>query len=326
MIIVTGGAGFIGSSLIAALNRRGIDDILVVDELGCDDKWKNLRRLNFSDYLEKDEFLKLVLDNDISLRSNVRAVLHMGACSSTTETDCSYLIKNNFDFTRILCKWTFSSGARFVYASSAATYGDGSNGFSDDHDHINILEPLNMYGYSKHIFDKWAISSGAIHHIAGLKFFNVYGPNEYHKGSMMSFVPRAFEQIKDTGKVRLFKSDQPGYLDGEQLRDFVYVKDVADMTLFFLDNPEVNGIYNIGTGKAESWNSLAIAVFEAMGAEVDIEYIDMPQTLKGKYQYYTKADITKLREVGYDAPLTSLKDAVKDYVQNYLIKGKYYHF
>ncbi len=321
MIIVTGGAGFIGSALIAGLNKCGFEDIIVVDELGTDERWKNLRRLKFADYLEKDDFINLVIDNDPCISAD--AVLHMGACSSTTETDCSYLINNNYQYTKELCNWALENDARFIYASSAATYGNGEKGFSDDMELIPSLEPLNMYGYSKHIFDKWAIKSGAIDNIVGLKFFNVFGPNEYHKANMISFVLRAYRQISENGGVKLFKSHRPDYTDGGQVRDFVYIKDVVDMTLFFLDNPDANGIFNIGTGQSRSWNDLAVAVFEAMGREPQIEYIPMPEILRGKYQYFTEADITKLHKAGYNKPFTSLENAVTDYVQNYIARDEY---
>lgn len=321
MIIVTGGAGFIGSAIIAALNKYGYDDIIVVDQLGSDAKWKNLRRLKFADYLEKEDFLELVASNDDCIEAE--AILHMGACSDTTETDCSYLINNNFQYTKELCNWALENNTRFIYASSAATYGDGNKGFNDDIHLIDTLEPLNMYGYSKHIFDKWAIKTGAIESIVGLKFFNVFGPNEYHKAQMISFPLRAFGQIKETGNVKLFKSDREDYKDGQQLRDFIYIKDVVDMTLFFLENHDANGIFNIGTGKAQSWNDMANAVFKAMAKPVQIEYIPMPDHLKGKYQYFTQANINKLRNVGYDKDITSLEQAVADYVGNYLAKDEY---
>jgi len=323
MLIVTGGAGFIGSAIIAGLNKAGIEDIIVVDELGTDEKWKNLRRLKFADYLEKDDFLSLVMDNDECIDAD--GIIHMGACSSTTESDCSYLINNNYQYTKELCNWALENETRFIYASSAATYGDGSNGFNDDLELLDRLEPLNMYGYSKHIFDKWAVKTGAIDNIVGLKFFNVFGPNEYHKGSMISFVLRAYQQITETGKVKLFKSHRADYKDGEQLRDFVYIKDVVDMTLFFLENPDANGIFNIGTGEAKSWNQLSNAVFKAMKIEPNIEYIPMPEILQGKYQYYTQADISNIRKAGYQKSLTSLEDAVIDYVQNYIAKDDYLH-
>ncbi len=321
MIIVTGGAGFIGSALIAALNKRQINDILVVDELGTDRKWKNLRNLSFADYVEKDDFLEMVIED--KLDSSIDAVFHLGACSDTTETNASYLIKNNYEYSKLLAQWATDADIRFIYASSAATYGDGSAGFSDDQEKIENLRPLNMYGYSKHLFDLWARRAGLLKKIAGLKYFNVFGPNEYHKADMRSFCIKAFEQITSTGKVRLFKSYKPEYADGEQKRDFIYVKDAVDMTLFFYDNPQLSGLFNIGTGKARTWNDLVKAVFAAMGKEPNIEYIEMPDSIRNQYQYYTCADITNLRKAGYDKQTTTLEDAIKDYVRNYLQKDQY---
>jgi len=321
MIIVTGGAGFIGSALVAALNSRGITDILVVDQLACDEKWKNLRNLSFADYVEKDDFLEMVAEGRIA--PPIKAVFHLGACSSTTETNASYLYKNNYEYTKLLAQWATAANIRFIYASSAATYGDGSAGFSDREGQIEKLIPLNMYGYSKQLFDLWARRPGLLKKIVGLKYFNVFGPNEYHKGDMRSFCLRAFEQINATGKVRLFKSYKPEYKDGEQRRDFIYVKDAVDMTLFFLDNPQVGGLFNIGTGKARTWNDLAGAVFAAMGKKLNIEYIEMPESIRNQYQYFTQADITKLRKAGYDKRTTSLEAAIKDYVQKYLMKDNY---
>jgi ADP-L-glycero-D-manno-heptose 6-epimerase len=321
MIIVTGGAGFIGSAIVAALNSRGISDIIIVDELGTDEKWKNLVRLSYEDYIEKDDFIEIVSSSSIDFP--VEAIFHLGACSSTTELDCSYLAINNYEYTKVLEDWAVNNDVRFIYASSAATYGDGSLGFKDDQAQIHKLRPLNMYGYSKQMFDLWARKTSQLENIVGLKFFNVYGPNEYHKADMRSFVLQAFEQINAVGKVKLFKSDKPEYADGGQLRDFIYIKDAVNMTLFFYDNPDVNGIYNVGTGNARSWNDLAKAVFAAMGKEPKIEYIDMPEHLKGKYQYFTQADISKIKYAGYENPITTMEDAVKDYVQNYLAKGEY---
>ena len=319
MIIVTGGSGFIGSAIIAGLNRRGVSDILAVDELGSAGKWKNLRNLSFTDYVEKDDFLEMTVEGKIS--GTVEAVFHLGACSETTETNASYLVKNNYQYTKLLAQWATEAGIRFIYASSAATYGDGTAGFSDDE--IDTLQPLNMYGYSKQLFDLWARRAGLLKKIVGLKYFNVFGPNEYHKGDMRSFVVKAFEQINATGKVRLFKSYKPEYKDGEQLRDFIYVKDAVDMTLFFLDNPDINGLFNIGTGRARNWNDLVKAVFAATCRQTDIEYIDMPDSIRNQYQYFTEADITKLRNAGYKKQTTSLEDAIKDYVQNYLEQRAY---
>ena len=316
MIIVTGGAGFIGSALIAALNKRGITDILVVDELGTDERWKNLRNLSFADYVEKGDFLEMVAEKKIA--PPTEAVFHMGACTDTTETNASYLIKNNYEYTKLLAQWATDAGIRFIYASSAATYGDGSAGLSDDEEKIENLIPLNMYGYSKHLFDLWARRTGLLSKIIGLKYFNVFGPNEYHKGEMRSFVLKAFEQINARGKVRLFKSYKSEYADGEQMRDFLYVKDAVDITLFFLDKPNLSGLFNIGTGTARTWNDLVKVACGAMGKLPKIEYIDMPDSIRNQYQYFTEADITKLRQAGYDKQPMSLEDAIVDYVQNYL--------
>ena len=320
MIIVTGGAGFIGSALIAGLNRRGITDILVVDEQGKD-KCKNLANLSFADYAEKDDFLEMVIENKIELP--VEAVLHMGACASTTETNASFLMKNNYEYTKLLAQWACNGKIRFIYASSAATYGDGSAGFSDKEEQIDELRPLNMYGYSKQLFDLWARRTGLLRKIVGLKYFNVFGANEYHKADMRSFVLKAFEQVNAKGKVGLFKSHNPKYADGEYVRDFIYVKDAVDMTLFFLDNPQISGLFNIGTGRARTWNDLAKAVFDAMGKKPNIEYIEMPESIRNQYQYFTQAEVTKLRQAGYKKQTTPLEDAIKDYVQNYLQEDRY---
>ena len=320
MIIVTGGAGFIGSGVIAALNSRGITDILVVDQLGCDRR-QNLTNLSFSDYIEKDKFLGMVVENKIE--PPIEVIFHIGACTSTTETNASYLMKNNYEYSKVLARWATDAGIRFIYASSAATYGDGSKGFSDNEEKIHELRPLNMYGHSKQLFDLWAQRAGLFQKIVSLKYFNVFGPNEYHKADMRSFVLKAFEQIKDTGKVGLFKSHNPKYADGEYLRDFIYVKDAVDMTLFFLDKPKIAGLFNIGTGKARTWNHLVKAVFAAMGKKSNIEYIEMPEQLRNQYQYFTEADITKLKQAGYNKQTTPLEDAIKDYVQNYLQKKGY---
>jgi ADP-L-glycero-D-manno-heptose 6-epimerase len=320
MIIVTGGAGFIGSALIAALNKRGITDILVVDEHDKD-KCKNLVNLSFADYAEKNNFLKTVVEKKIS--TDIESVFHIGACSDTTETDAEYLRKNNYQYSKVLSQWATDDNVRLIYASSAATYGDGSKGFSDDEEKIKQLQPLNPYGHSKQLFDLWAHRKGLLKKIVGLKYFNVFGPNEYHKDDMRSFVVKAFEQIRDTGKVRLFKSHNPDYADGKYMRDFLYIKDAVDMTLFFYDNPKITGLFNIGAGKARTWNDLVKAVFAAMGKAVLIEYIEMPEQLRSQYQYFTEADINKLRKAGYKKQITSLENAIKDYVQNYLQNNEY---
>jgi len=321
MIIVTGGAGLIGSAIIHALNLAGRNNIVVVDHLGSTEKWRNLAPLNFRDYLEKNEFLKIVEEGRLtSCWGQPEAIIHLGACSSTTERDAGYLVQNNFEYTKKLALAALESGIRFIYASSAATYGDGSRGF-DDTASVDLLQPLNMYGYSKQLFDTWAIRHNLMDRIAGLKYFNVFGPNEYHKGDMRSMVQKAFEQISATGRVRLFRSYLPEFADGEQQRDFLYVKDAADMTLHFLSAKNANGLFNIGSGDASSWNSLVTPIFRDMGRPVDIEYIEMPESIRSQYQYYTCASIKKLRESGYSRPLTPLEDAVTDYVANYLKGG-----
>lgn len=319
MIIITGGAGFIGSALLWRLNQLGREDVLIVDELGTGPKWRNLAGLVFADYMEKGEFLDRIRRRHAF--GQVDWVAHLGACSSTTELDASYLMENNFSFSKEIALFAKDAGARFVYASSAATYGDGSRGY-DDRAGIRPLKPLNGYGFSKHAFDLWALKHGLLDTIAGVKYFNVFGPNEAHKENMRSMVCRGFEQVAANGVIRLFKSDRPDYADGEQKRDFLYVKDAVEMTIFLLEHPEANGLFNLGSGRAETWNDLAIAIFEAMDEPVCIEYIDMPENLKGKYQYYTKAEITRLREAGYTAVITPLRDAVKDYVRGYLAPGK----
>ena len=321
MIIVTGGAGFIGSAIVAALNAKGMKDILIVDILGKDEKWKNLRNLAYSDYLEAENFLEIITADKFFLP--VEAVFHLGACSSTTQLDASYLIKNNFEYSKSIANFALDKKARYIYASSAATYGDGSKGFCDDEAMLSQLQPLNMYGFSKQMFDLWAQNNGMAKKIVGLKYFNIFGPNEYHKADMRSFVIKGFHQIQQTGKVKLFKSYDPQYKDGCQMRDFLYVKDAVDMSLFFLDNKKASGVFNVGSGRARTWLDLAKAVFTAMGKEPNIEFVDMPDVLRDKYQYFTQADIGKIRGAGYKKEIPTLEDSVKDYVQNYLVNEKY---
>ncbi|HPR83027.1 MAG TPA: ADP-glyceromanno-heptose 6-epimerase [Pontiellaceae bacterium] len=315
--IVTGGAGFIGSNIVKALNARGETDILLVDELGEDEKWKNLVGLQYEDYIDKDDLFDYL--EELTL-DDVKAVYHLGACSATTELDADYLAYNNYHYTRALCESCLDAGVRFVYASSAATYGDGTLGYSDADGMTPKYKPLNMYGYSKHMFDLWALKSGAIREIAGMKYFNVYGPGEAHKGDMRSVVHKSYGQILKDGEVKLFKSHRPGYKDGEQVRDFVYVKDAVEETLWFGEHPEVSGIFNCGTGQVRTWKDLVSAVFCAMGRQPNIQFIDMPEHLRGKYQYHTQADLTKLRAAGYTRPFMSLEDGITDYVQNFLMK------
>ncbi|MGD0279633.1 MAG: ADP-glyceromanno-heptose 6-epimerase [Smithella sp.] len=318
MIIVTGGAGFIGSAFVWKLNQEGIENIVIVDRLGKTDKWKNLVNLRFVNYIHKDDFYELIYNDTLSFE--VEAIIHMGACSSTTERDADYLWQNNYAYTGQLAEWAIERNIRFIYASSAATYGDGKQGFSDDHSKISELKPINMYGYSKQVFDLRVLRHSWENKIAGIKFFNVFGPNEYHKGDMTSVIFKAFNQIKETGKVRLFKSYLPQYPDGGQMRDFVYVKDCIDVLWWLFNNKDVNGIFNLGTGKARTWNDLISAVFAAMGTRQKIEYIEMPEPIRNQYQYFTQAEMDKLHSVGCPVSFSSMEDSVRDYVVNYLQK------
>ncbi len=321
MYIVTGGAGFLGSALIWELNKAGIENILVVDNLSTSEKWKNLVGLRYADYMHRDAFIQNVRSK--GLWPNVKGVVHLGACSDTTEKDADFLMQNNTHFSIDLCEASLKNGARFLNASSAATYGDGSLGFNDSVKLIPQLRPLNMYGYSKQLFDLWLLRTKNSAKVASLKFFNVYGPNEYHKGSMRSVVCKAHTEILEQGTLRLFRSTTPQYSDGGQMRDFVYVKDCSAMMLWILQHRKVNGIFNVGTGKARTWNDLAHAVFTALDKETRIEYIDMPKLLHGKYQNYTEACMDALLAKGCPPCRYTLEEGVKDYVQNYLNVGKY---
>ena len=321
MIVVTGGAGFIGSAIVWGLNQKGIDNIIIVDSLKKSNKWKNLRSLKYADYIEKEDFLYF-LDNDL-LPNNISKVIHMGACSSTWEDDASYLAHNNYSFTKILAEYCIGNSIRFIYASSAATYGMGEKGFIDDLSKLEELRPLNMYGYSKQMFDQHAKKNNYFDKIVGLKFFNVFGPNEYHKGNMTSKMYKSFYEVNDTKKIQLFRSDHPDWKDGEFVRDFVYIKDVVKIVLEIIDNPNINGLFNIGTSKSRSWNDLANAIFKSMNLESNIEYVDIFDHLKGKYQYFTEANMEKLAKVGINLEFRSLEDSIDDYVKNYLIPNKY---
>ncbi len=320
-ILITGGAGFIGSALVWELNRRGCENIVVCDRLSTDEKWKNLVPLKFADYIDGNDLLQAVQHSPGKL-GHFDHVLHLGACSATTEHDADYLMRNNYEFTKQLCQWSLANQTRFVYASSAATYGDGAHGMDDQMPDIHDLRPLNMYGYSKHLFDLHARREGWLPHIVGLKYFNVYGPNEDHKADMRSLVHKACGQILATGKVQLFKSHRPDYQDGEQMRDFLYVKDAIRMTLHLAETPAAGGLFNLGSGAAHTWIELATAIFTALGKQPNIEFIDMPEHLQSKYQYYTCADITKLRGSGFKTEITALAEAVRDYVQGYLVPDK----
>ncbi|BCA55775.1 ADP-L-glycero-D-manno-heptose-6-epimerase [Nitrospira sp. KM1] len=319
-MLVTGGAGFIGSALIWGLNRQGCTDIVVVDRLRHTDKWRHLVPLRFRDYVEAEDFLARLQDGELG---TFDIVLHLGACSSTTERDATYLVRNNFEFTKALARTSLATNARFLYASSAATYGNGAAGMSDTEPDLDGFSPLNAYGFSKHLFDRHAWRNGWLDHIVGLKYFNVFGPNEDHKGDMRSMVHKATVQLQETGTIRLFKSYRPDYKDGEQQRDFLYVKDAVAMTLHLATRTGANGLFNIGSGTTHTWNELAAAVCRALKRETAIEYIDMPEDLRPRYQYFTKADIGKLRGSGFSDALTPFESAIHDYATNYLLRDRY---
>ena len=316
-IIVTGGAGFIGSAVVWRLNELGYDDLLIVDRMDRTDKWKNLAPLRFADYIEAVDFID-VLDDF----ADTSVIFHLGACSSTTETDADFMIRNNYQYTKDLAEFALANDIRFIYASSAATYGDGSAGMDDGTANLQALRPLNVYGYSKHLFDQYAAQNEMFDRVVGLKYFNVFGPNENHKGDMRSLVNKAFDQINETGKLQLFKSANPAFKDGEFGRDFVYVKDAVDMTLFFMEN-ETGGLFNIGSGQMNTWNALAEAIFAALDRPRNVEFIEMPENLRDRYQYHTQADMMRLRTAGYTADITPLDEAVADYVRNYLVPGNF---
>ena len=318
LIVITGGAGFIGSCVVKHLNNKGMNNLIIVDDLGKDEKWKNLVGKKFVEIIATQSFFKWRGGRE----SDIEAFIHLGACSSTVEKDAGFLLENNYRFSINLAEYALENEHRFIYASSAATYGDGSNGFSDDHDLLESLKPLNMYGYSKQLFDLWLKNQGLLNKVVGLKYFNVFGPNEAHKDRMASAVSHIFPTALNDGIIRLFKSNDPkNFKDGGQCRDFIYVKDAARMTCQFLENDAV-GIFNIGTGKPETWNNVANSVFKAIGKPAKINYIDMPEDLDGKYQNYTAADMKKAKKVLLDkANCLELEESVADYVQNYLMTG-----
>jgi ADP-L-glycero-D-manno-heptose 6-epimerase len=318
-VLVTGGAGFIGSAIVWGLNRQGCTDIVIADRAGRGDRAENLRSLQFRDFVAADELLARLATGSLG---KFDYAFHLGACSSTTETNKDYLRTNNFEFSRDLAAWALATGVRFVYASSAATYGSEAGGDDRDLASLEKLHPLNPYGESKQAMDLHAWRHGWFDRIVGLKYFNVFGPNENHKGSMRSMVNKSFERLRAGGTLQLFKSCRPDYKDGEQKRDFLYVKDAVAMTLFLAATPTANGIFNVGSGEARSWNEVARALFSALGESPRVEYIDMPESIRAQYQYFTQADIGKLRAAGYNRAITPLDQSVRDYVVNYLIPGK----
>ncbi|WP_404420399.1 ADP-glyceromanno-heptose 6-epimerase [Nibricoccus sp. IMCC34717] len=317
-LLVTGAAGFIGSAVVWALNKRGITDIDLCD-LASPEKQRNLAPLSYSAILSPEVLRKRALSGE---RCSYSHVFHLGACSSTTERDLAFLLDNNFGFTRDLARWSLAAGARFIYASSAATYGDGSHGMSDSEATLSQLQPLNSYGYSKHLFDLYAQSEGFLCQVVGLKYFNVFGPNEQHKGAMRSVVHKAHDEILATGKLSLFKSENPQYPDGKQQRDFLYVKDAAAMTLHLAFTDSAGGLYNLGSGVAHTWLELAEALFKAEKLQPRIDFIDLPQEIRAGYQYHTCADLSRLRATGYGAKITPLASAVNDCIRNYLLPDK----
>jgi ADP-L-glycero-D-manno-heptose 6-epimerase len=326
MYLVTGGAGFIGSNLVAALAARG-DAVVVCDWMRSDERWRNLAKHEIADLITPERMFEWLAAKPRRLR----AVLHMGAISATTETDVDLIVQQNIRTTLDLLQWCAQTGTPFIYASSAATYGDGAAGFNDEFsvDALSTLRPLNAYGWSKHVIDRRIarlIASGATMppQWAGLKFFNVYGPNEYHKGSMQSVVARNFEAVRNGAAMQLFRSYRADYADGGQVRDFVYVRDCVDVILWLLDQPQVSGLFNIGTGHARSWLDLSTALMRACGREPQVEFIDMPASLRDKYQYFTQAQMERLRQAGFKRPFTSLEDGVTDYVQRYLASADRY--
>ena len=320
MIVVTGGAGFIGSALVHGLNKKGMKQIWVVDQIDHPEKQENLTPLLFDKLISKDDFLNNILENKLPCCD---AILHMGACSSTTETNEAFLNKNNFEYTRHLSIFCLERDIRFIYASSAATYGAGENGYSDDESRLKLFQPLNLYGDSKQKFDLWAQTQGVLEKIVGLKYFNVYGPNEYHKQEMQSMVRKGFMQIRDTGKICLFKSYKSEYADGNQERDFLYINDAVAMTLLFLERQEIGGIFNVGSGKARNWNDLARALFTAMNKPEKIEYIDMPEEIKDQYQYHTCSETEKIQQAGFSETVMSLEEGITDYVEQYLVPDRH---
>lgn len=319
MIILTGGAGFIGSCFLWKLNQEGIKDVLVVDHLDNTEKWKNLVGKSYYDYVQKGDFFNAVVSRRVP---KPEAIIHMGACSSTVLQDESYYIKNNYEYSKVLALWALELDVPFMYASSAATYGYGQNGYDDDISKIKRLSPINMYGFSKHMFDLWLLNNNYLKNATGIKFFNVFGPNEYHKRDMCSVICKNYENVNHNGLIKLFKSYNSQYKDGEQKRDFVYIKDVIEIMYFLFKNPSKVGIFNIGTGKARTWKDIAKSMFAATGRQENIEYIDMPDILKSRYQYFTEAKIDTLRNIGYTKSFMELEDSVKDYCS--YLKNKSY--
>jgi len=332
MILITGAAGFIGSALTWSLNTQGRNDLILCDRFGTNEmsakaswrssaKWKNLLGCRFLEFVDREKLFEKLHTEPWAQQIDI--VLHIGARTDTTETDTDLLFQMNTEYSRKLCEWAIDRGARFIYASSAAVYGDGTLGFSDEDALTPHLRPLNAYGFSKWLFDMWVLEHGLTDKVAGLRFFNVFGPNEYHKGTMASVIYRSFPLIYKEGKIRLFESHRSDCAHGEQKRDFIYIKDVIQVVQYFIEHPDSNGIFNVGTGQAHSFNELAQAMFLSLGKEPQIEYFPMPESIRAQYQYFTKAELAKLRKTGFSGVFTPFEEAVTDYVKNYLVSGRY---
>ena len=316
-IVITGAAGFIGSAVVRHLNNKGMQNLILVDDFKESEKWKNLVGKRFSDMISRHKIFDWLEGKE----DLIEAFIHLGACSNTMEKNADYLMDNNYRFSVKLAQYALKYGHKFIYASSAATYGNGSLGFSDSHDLLGDLSPLNMYGYSKHLFDLWLLGENALDKVIGLKYFNVFGPNEYHKGDMTSMIYKMAGKVQNEGVIQLYKSTEPDkYGDGEQVRDFIYIKDAVKMTCDFLSLPNAGGIYNIGRGQTTTWNHLAKALFKALGKKTNIHYINMPLALARQYQNYTCADMNKYLGL-QPMPFIDIDDAVDDYVQHYLLKN-----
>ncbi len=320
MVVITGGAGFIGSGFVRKCNNEGMTDILIVDHLRDGSKWKNLVGKEFTDIVHPDVFREKFISGGYD--GSIEAIVHLGACSATTERNADYLLDNNYRYSVDLATVAHEKSIRFVYASSAATYGLGEQGYSDGL--CKSLRPLNMYGYSKLLFDTWVLNNNLQNEFIGIRYFNVFGPNEYHKNNMASMMLKAFRQVRESGKIRLFQSNSLEYADGCQMRDFIYIKDVCQVMWQMLQNPTVSGIYNLGTGKARTWNDLASAVFGAMKKDSIIEYIEMPDSISSQYQNFTEADLTNLQSSGLDITFRTLEESIEDYVVNYLMQNESY--
>jgi ADP-L-glycero-D-manno-heptose 6-epimerase len=321
VILLTGAAGFIGSYMLGYLNKKGFTNIIIVDDFSEEDKWFNFDSKSFTAKVEREELFSWLQ----STGQHIDAVYHLGARTDTTEFDYSIHERLNVQYSKAIWNYCVANTIPLIYASSAATYGSGELGYKDDHAIVSQLQPLNPYGISKNEFDKWALQQDKQPPFwAGVKFFNVYGPNEYHKGRMASVIFHAYNQIKKTGKVKLFRSHKPEFKDGEQLRDFIYVEDVAAVCYWLLENKPAPGLYNVGTGKARTFNDQVTAIFTSLGLAPQIEYIDTPEDIRDKYQYFTEADMNKLQAAGYNQPFFSLEAGVKDYVTNYLQRKAYY--